>query len=78
MSADWLTCVRQLETRIAELEKSKITTAITTARVLQWLKNVKPLVKCNAVESGTTFDDYLFNEMEILIQILKESLEADK
>lgn len=45
--------------------------AITTARLLQWLKNVKPLVKCNAVDSGTTFDIYLLNELDALMGLVE-------
>ena len=51
--------------------------AITTARLLQWMKNVWPLVKCNAVESSTTFDIYLLNELDVLIELLTKELSDD-
>lgn len=51
--------------------------AITTARLFQWMKNVKPLVKCNAVESCTTFDIYLLNELDVLIELLTKELSDD-
>ena len=40
--------------------------AVTKARLIQWLKNVLPLVKSNAFKYNKTFDFYMLNELELL------------
>jgi hypothetical protein len=50
----------------------------TQKRLFKWMKNVRPLVKCNAVESDTVYDHYLMEELDELIEILEKDRDDDR